>query len=159
MEDSKKRFPLIGKIELGDMAAKFLNEMDAFIGTLEERKGQTINNYKGGKSNMELAKELEDTHSKFRKVAGLFKVLDAVMRVRQKKDAANWSEIVRKNRPLLLQARRTWTKLKRLYKKFYHDWQMDCLGTYCMHCRFYHICPNDLGTPRWQFLKVRFSIN
>jgi hypothetical protein len=158
MEDSKKTVPFIGKIELGDMAAMFLNEMDAFIQKLEERKGQTINNYKGGKSNMELAAELEDIHSNFKEVAGKFRVIDFVMRVRQKKDADNWSEIVRENRLLLLQARRTWTKLKRLYKKFYHDWQMDCLATYCKDCRFYHICPYDLGTPRWKFLNCQFNV-
>jgi hypothetical protein len=56
---------------------------------------------------------------------------------------------------LLRRARKMWADLKRKYKKFFEDWQMCYLNTYCKNCREYHLCPDDLGIPRWKFLNKK----
>jgi hypothetical protein len=122
------------------------------IKQLEVYKGLTINTYKGPKSNPELADDLVAIHERFKDIAGKFEAFDYLMRFRQRRDAANWSVIVRENRDCLRGVKQTWAELKRKYRKFFNDWQMCYLSTYCKNCREYHLCPDNLGIPRWKFL-------
>jgi hypothetical protein len=131
---------------------QFVLKCKDFIEQLEVYKGLTINTYKGPKSNPELADDLVAIHESFKNIAGHFEALDYLMRFRQRRDAARWSVIVRENGDRLRRARKTWTDLKKRYKKFFEDWQMCYLSTYCKNCREYHLCPDDLGIPRWKFL-------
>jgi hypothetical protein len=138
------------KLEI--LTRQFVLKCKDLIKQLEVYKGLTINTYKGPKSNPELADDLVAIYERFKDIAGKFEAFDYLMRFRQRRDAANWSVIVRENRDCLRGVKQTWAELKRKYRKFFNDWQMCYLSTYCKNCREYHLCPDNLGIPRWKFL-------